>query len=290
MTRSSAPRISGWRDGERRVDAGGNAADGGKLGRHLLGHELAAKAGLGALGDIDLKPVGALHVVDVPAKPAAEALEDQLFGSAPLGIRHAAFAGILGNLGKRRGHADRPLGGGRQRAIGHGRDHHRHGELQGLAPLMPPTLGIHLDLVDDIRLDRLRHDLLAEGQVRHMRQGARAAIAADPVAADLRLDIDVFLDLGIPVIGLAGKGMERDRAHLRLRGAVAQLLAGIVDLLEGALERDLMGIEKAHDVVEFGAGHVGHLRIGAERIDLARHIDVAGRHILADPSRRNCRR
>ena len=56
--------------GRAQVDALGDAPDGGKLLGHLLRHQLAAEAGLGPLADVDLEPVGPVHVVDVPAEPA----------------------------------------------------------------------------------------------------------------------------------------------------------------------------------------------------------------------------
>ena len=92
------------------VDVGRDAADRGQLRGHLLGHQLAAEAGLGALGDVDLEPVGALHVVDVPAQAPAQALEDELLGGVALGVAHAAFAGVLGDVRQPRGDGDRLLG------------------------------------------------------------------------------------------------------------------------------------------------------------------------------------
>ena len=48
----------GMARGRAQVDAFGNAAHGGELLRHLLGHQLAAEAGLRALGNIDFQRVG----------------------------------------------------------------------------------------------------------------------------------------------------------------------------------------------------------------------------------------
>ena len=58
------------------VDAGRDAAQARDVLGHLLRHQLAAEAGLRALGDVDLDAVGLAHDVDVPAEPAAEALDD----------------------------------------------------------------------------------------------------------------------------------------------------------------------------------------------------------------------
>ena len=43
-------------------------------------------------------------------------------------------------------------------------------------------------------------DVAPEPEVGRVREGARATAAADPVAPDLRLDVDVFLDLRVPVL------------------------------------------------------------------------------------------
>ena len=51
-----------------------------------------------------------------------------------------------------------------------------------------------------------------------MRQDAGATVTTDAVAADLRLDVDVLLDLGVPVVGLAGEAEERQAANLCLGG------------------------------------------------------------------------
>jgi hypothetical protein len=147
------------------VDAGWNAADAGEFRRHLLGHELAAEARLGALRDVDLQAVGALHVMDVPAQASAQALEDELFGGAALGIRHAALARVLGDPGECRGHADGPFCGGRQRAVAHRGDHHRHRELERLGAVDSADLGGHAHLGDDVGVDSLWPYRLTERQV-----------------------------------------------------------------------------------------------------------------------------
>ena len=55
------------------VDAVGNAADAGEFRRDLLRHELAAEAGLRALGDVDLEAVRAVHVVGCSSRAARRA-------------------------------------------------------------------------------------------------------------------------------------------------------------------------------------------------------------------------
>ena len=114
-----------------------------------------------------------------------------------------------------------------------------------------------------------------------MRQGARAAIAPHPVTADLRLDVDVLLHLRVPVVRRAREGEEGDAAHLLLAGGVAQALAGVPDLLEAALVRNLVAVQERADVVDLGRIDVGQLRVGAQRAHRAADIDVTGRHVLA---------
>ena len=58
----------------------GDAANTGDLLGDFLRHELPAKAGLGALGNIDLEGVGTQHVVDVPAEAPGKALQDDEVG------------------------------------------------------------------------------------------------------------------------------------------------------------------------------------------------------------------
>ena len=83
------------------IDAFRNTANARDLLGHLLGHELAAETGFRTLRDIDLEPVGALHVVNVPAEPAGKALIDDLLGGVALLVAHAAFAGVLRDVGER---------------------------------------------------------------------------------------------------------------------------------------------------------------------------------------------
>ena len=63
--------------------------------------------------------------------------------------------------------------------------------------------------------------------------------------AVVQTDVDVFLDLGIPV-GIVGKALEEgDGAAARLGLRVAQLLAGVHDLLERAGEGNVSTNGKA---------------------------------------------
>ena len=140
----------------------------------------------------------------------------------------------------------------------------------------------HLDLGDDALIAAGQLQILAKGEVREMRQCARAAIAADAIAADLRLDIDIFLDLGVPIIRFAGKGEKRNAADLLLGSAVTQIGAGVDDLLKAALEGDFVALEKFADAVELLGRDIAELGGGAERDHLGADIDFTGRHILAD--------
>ena len=267
--------------GRAQVDALGDAADGGKLLRHLLRHELAAESGLRPLADIDLEPVRPVHVVDVPAEPAAQTLEDKLLRRAPLGVAHAAFAGILGDPRHARRHAHRLLGRARQGAVAHRRDHHRHGELERPRPVQTPDLRPHLHRHHRVACRARAREVALEREVGEVRQRARAAIAPHPVAADLGLDVDVLLHLRVPVVRRAREGEEGNAAHLLLAGRVAQTLAGVHDLLEAALVGDLVTVQERADVVDLGLLDIGQLRVGAERAHRAADIDIAGRHVLA---------
>ena len=224
------------------IDARRDAADFGQFLGHLLGHELAAEARLGALADVYLQAVGAVHVVDVPAQPPAEALEDKLLGGAPLGIAHAALAGVLGDVRERRGDGDGLLGRARQGAVAHGRDQHRHGEVERVGAVLAADQGVHLDQGYRIGNHACPGHVRLKGQVREMRKLARPAVAAHPIAADLRLDMDIFLNLRVPIIRLAREAEEGEAAHLLLGGFVAQVLAGVDDLLEAARMSDFIAI------------------------------------------------
>ena len=129
ITRSSAPSTSGWRDGERRSMPAGMPRSRAMSSRDLLRHQLAAEARLRALRDVDLDAVGLPHVVDVPAEPPAEALDDDaLRGLAHLGDQ-PAFARVVADVGERRGLRERDLRRLRERPVAHRRDHHRHREV-----------------------------------------------------------------------------------------------------------------------------------------------------------------
>ena len=216
-------------------------------------------------------------------KPTAETLEDQLLRGAALGVAHAALAGVLGDAGEGRGHADGLLGRGRERAVAHRRDHDRHRELQRLGAVEAADLGLHGDLGDHVAVELARVDRHPEGQVGGVRQRPGAAVAAHPIAADLRFDVEVLLDLAVPIVALAGEAEVGDRAHLPLAGRVAQALTGVDDLLEAACVGDLVALEELADRVQLLGRQVGQLGVGAERLHFAADVDVARCHVLADP-------
>jgi hypothetical protein len=80
--------------------------------------------------------------------------------------------------------------------------------------------------------------ILLECEIREVGQRPRAAVAADAVAPALGLDVDVFLDLGVPVLRVPGETEEGEAPHLAFRRAVAEFLAGVDDLLERAAVRN----------------------------------------------------
>ena len=175
----------------------------------------------------------------------------------------------------------RLLGGARERAVTHGCDHHRHGELERLRPVQAPDLGAHLDGRHGIARRARARKIALEGKIREVRQRARAAVAPHPVTADLRLDVDVLLHLRVPVVRRAGEGEEGDAADLLLAGSVAEPLARVHDLLKAAPVGDLVAIQERADIVGLRLVHIGELCIGAERAHRAADVDVAGRHVLA---------
>ncbi len=94
-------------------------------------------------------------------------------------------------------------------------------------------------------LDRSR----LEREVAEVRKRPAGAVAADAVATDLRLDGDVLLHLRVPVVGPLGADEERDHAHARLGARVVEVLARVDDLLELAVEGDLVALEERENVV-----------------------------------------
>ena len=86
--------------------------------------------------------------------------------------------------------------------------------------------------------------ILLERKIRQMRQRPRAAVTADAVAADLGLDVNVFVDLGVPVRRVTGEAEEGQAAHLVFRRGVAQLLAGVDDFLEFSLVPERVAIQE----------------------------------------------
>ena len=220
--------------------------------------------------------------MDIPAQPPGEALEDQLVRLLALLVHHAALAGVLGDAGHARCDGQRQFGGPAQRAEAHRRDHHRHRQVQRLGAVLVAQRRTHLDPFQDVRIAAGLRQVPFEGDVGQMRQRPRGAITADAVTAHLRLDIDILLNLLVPVIGRAGEGEERDVAAWRLRVLVAQLGAGIDDLLEGSGERQPVLVEEFLDTLQVVGGRLHLLGIGAQRLHLAADENIAGRHVLAD--------
>ncbi len=115
-----------------------------------------------------------------------------------------------------------------------------------------------------------------------MRQGPRAAVAADAIAAALGFDVNVFLDFGVPVLGFPREAEKRDAAHLLLGAAIAQLLSRIDDLFERAAVAQLVTIQELENRILLVAVETGLFGIGAEGLDVPGNVDGAARHVLAD--------
>ena len=115
-----------------------------------------------------------------------------------------------------------------------------------------------------------------------MRQFASATVAPHPVAADLGLDVDVFLDLAIPVAAAAGEVEVGNRADLPFGCPVTQLFSGVDDLAQTALERDLVAVEKLADFVDLGLVGIGQHRVGTQRNQITAQKDLAAGHVLAE--------
>ena len=220
--------------------------------------------------------------MDVPAEPPAEHLEDELARSPALRVAHPALAGVLGDARKARGETDRALGRCAERPVAHRRDHHRHRELERVGAVQAADLGPESDLRHHVRVLAGPGDVAPERKVGKVREGARATVAADPVAPNLRLDVDVFLDLRVPVLRGSREGEEGNAAHLSLARRVAQLLARVGDLGEGTREAQLVAVEEGADVVVLALVEVDLLGVGAEILHLAADEDVPAGHVLSD--------
>ena len=154
--------------------------------------------------------------------------------------------------------------------------------FSGIGPVQAADLGRERHLRHHVRIPARMGEFAPEREIREMGEGAGPAVAADPVAPDLRLDVDVLLDLRIPVLGVLREREEGDAAHLALARGVAQLLARVDDLLEGALEGQLVAIEKGAEVVVVAVVEIHELGVGAQILHPAADKDVAAGHVLAD--------
>ena len=115
-----------------------------------------------------------------------------------------------------------------------------------------------------------------------MRQRPAGAVAADAVAADLRLDGDVLLHLPVPVLRPLRPDEERDHPDARLGARVVEVLAGVDDLLQPTLERELVALEELEHAVLLAGLELCLHRVRAERDDRAAHVDRAAVNVLAD--------
>ena len=182
------------------VDAHRDAADRGQFRGYLLRHQLTAEARLGALGNIDLYRIGALHILDVPAEPTRQALEYQLIGLGALLVEHPAFAGVLRNTRQARCARQRDLDLAAERAETHRRDHHRHRQAQRLRPEAATDRGFQIDAGQFVGIWRGRRHILEEGYIIQVRHRLGGAVAANSVAPNFTLDPDIFLYLRVPVV------------------------------------------------------------------------------------------
>jgi len=120
----------------------------------------------------------------------------------------------------RRGASDAPLASLvdlAERAVAHGRDHDGHGEVERLAPKRPP-IGAHIDLVHDVAVGRQVRQVALEGEIGDVRQRAAGAVPRIAVAADLRLDVNIFWTFGVPIGAVAGR-LEEAGSRARALGA-----------------------------------------------------------------------
>ena len=268
--------------GRAQVDPGRDPARPRDVLGHLLRHQLATEAGLGALRDVDLDAVGRAHGVHRPAEAPAEALGDHsLCSRAHLGDE-AALARVVADVGERRRLRERDLRRLGQGAVAHRRDHHGHRQVDRLRAEAAAEGGCERDLRHDVRVGVDLGEVSPESDVGDVRERPSGAVAANPVAADLRLDRDVLLHLVVPVVGPLGPDEEGNDAHARLRPGVVEVLARVDDLLQGAGERNLVAIEEGEDVVGLVRLEVGLHRVVSERHDLAADVDRAAVDVLPD--------
>ena len=219
--------------------------------------------------------------MDVPAEPAREALVDQLAGLRALLGQHAALAGVLDDARKLRGARERDLGRLRQGAVAHRRDQHRHRQLERLCAVPIADRRLQVDRRERVGRGAYALRIDPERDVVEMRHGLRRPVTADAIAADLALGVDVAGDAGVPVApGFGDRVGQRPRD--RLVDAVAQLGAGVDDLLERSLERDAVFPQEGANVRVLLGRHRGELRVRAEALHPAADVDRAAAHVLAD--------
>ena len=121
--------------------------------------------------------------------------------------------------------------------------------LIGLAPKRPPTVVFRLMSFNSRDSVARRRDVFDESDVVQVRHRLGGTVTANAVTPDLALDPDVFLNLGVPVVGRFGRYEKRLRAMARFGLGVAQLLAGVDDLGEIAVVFHFETIEEFHDFV-----------------------------------------
>ena len=172
------------------VDAGWQRAHLGHLVGHLLPHQMAAEPHLAALADEELARIREPQMVGVEAVAGLDALVEPLLGIAALVRDHAALAGACGGAGHGGAAGKRGLGLIRERAEAHAGDIDRDVEHQralGIGPDHRRRYALLAVALDDEARERARQ----EGQIVEGRDVLEKREAAHPVAAELRLDVDV---------------------------------------------------------------------------------------------------
>ena len=172
------------------VDAGRQRAHLRHLVGDLLAHQMAAEPHLAALADEELAGVREAQVVRIEAVARLDALVEPLLGIAALVGDHPALSGARGGAGHGGAAGERCLGLVGERAEAHAGDvdgdvehqralRHRPDHRRGRA-----FLAVALD-------DEARERAGQEGQVVEGRDVLEEREAPHPVAAELRLDVDV---------------------------------------------------------------------------------------------------
>ena len=123
---------------------------------------------------------------------------------------------------------------------------------------------------------------MTEGDVGEVRQRSGRPVAANAIAADLRLHRNVLLHLGVPVRRPLGGDGEGHHPHARLDSRVAQVLAGVHDLPERAGEGDLVPLEEREHRVELAVGELCLGSVLSESLHLPADVDLAAVDVLPD--------